>query len=321
MSGTARFSPGFTLVELLVSLAIAAILLTALAGLVDTALDTRSDTRLRGDGLQDARFAMQRMVEATRTTGRLLLPLADNPNTNWRENVREQTVPASAPEGDSTFATAVLAVTLSPTLDLDEDGIADADNDGDGSVDEDLLGDNNFDGQQGIAGIDDDGDGSVDEPDPENTKSDNDEDGLKTDDWLDGIDNDGDGSTDEDIRPDMNFDSAPGIKNIDDDGDGSVDEGNNSDDDEDGDQAEDWFDSIAFFLSGSDLIERRPNLKPVNGTDYTEYVIAENVTRFRVERIPDTGKRAVLVDLVLEVTPPGGEAVSLSTRVRAGALQ
>lgn len=312
---------GFTVLELLISLVLAALLLTAMAGLVDTAMTTRDDTRRGNDALQDARFAMQRMVTAVRGTDRLMLPLADNPNTNWREHVREQTVPASPPEGDSTLATAVLAVTLDPTLDIDADGVADADNDGDGRVDEDVGGDNTNDGATGVVGIDDDGDGAVDELDSTGTNNDNDEDGAKTDDPINGIDDDGDGRIDEDARPDMNSDSAPGVKDVDDDADGSVDEGMNIDDDEDGSNDEDWFDPVVFFLSGSDLVERRPNLNPVDGNDFSEHVIANSVTRFRVERIPDAGKRAVLVDLTLEVTGPEGALTSLTTRVRVGGVQ
>ena len=309
---------GFTIVELLISLATAALLLTAMTGLVNNALEVRDDTGLRNDTLRDGRFAMQRMVTAVLGTERLMLPLADNPNTNWREHVREQTVPASPPEGSSTLATAVLAITLDPTLDVDADGFADADNDKDGRVDEDLDNDNTNDGNQGIVGIDDDGDGAVDEPDATSTQDDNDEDGLKTDDWFDGIDNDGDGSIDEDILRDNNQDTKPGIATVDDDGDGNVDEGNNGDNDEDGTTGEDWFDAVAFFLSGANLVERRPNLNPSDGADFSEFVIAGNVTRFRVERIPNAGKRAVLVDITLEITNPGGEPVSLNTRVRVG---
>ena len=115
---------------------------------------------------------MQRMVTAVRQGNRLLLPLADNPNTNWREHVREQSIPAAPPEGDSTLATAVLAVSLGPILDRDEDGWADANNDKDfldlnnnGSrdsgeperVDEDPDVDNQNDFEPGIRSIDDDG--------------------------------------------------------------------------------------------------------------------------------------------------------------------
>ncbi|MBT8102971.1 MAG: prepilin-type N-terminal cleavage/methylation domain-containing protein [Gammaproteobacteria bacterium] len=307
---------GFTLIELLFSLAIAALLASALTGLVNTALETNSDTGTRNDALRDSRFAMQRMVTAVLGTERLLLPLADNPNTDWHENLREQTSPPSLPEGSSTAATAVLAVTLDPTLDVDRDGFMDADNDRDGLVDEDLASNSTSDDSAGIKDIDDDGDGVVDESPA--TGRDDDEDGLADEDWIDGIDNDGDGAVDEDFPADINFDNQPGIAGFDDDGDGTIDEGDVEDDDEDGTKNEDWLDPVVFFLSGSTLIERRQNLDAIDGKDYTEYPIADNVTRFRVERIPDSGKRSVLVDITLALTPPGGEPVRLNTRVRVG---
>ena len=46
--------------------------------------------------------------------------------------------------------------------------------------------------------------------------------------------------------------------------------------------------------------------------------IAENVTRFRVERVPQNGDRSQIVDLTLELTNPVTETVSLNTRVRVG---
>jgi prepilin-type N-terminal cleavage/methylation domain-containing protein len=305
---------GFTIIELLISLALAALLLTAMTGLVNNALEIRADTGTRNDTMRDGRFAMQRMVTAVLGTDRLLLPLADNPNTNWREHVREQTVPASAPEGDSTLATAVLAVTLDPTLDINADGFADGDNDKDGRVDDDPGRDLTNDGAPGIIGIDDDGDGATDEAD----FTDDDEDQLANEDAEDGVDNDGDGLIGEDPGTDISGDGAPGLIGVDDDGDGSIDEGNNDDDDEDGNRNEDWLDPVVFYLSGANLVERLPDLNPVDGTDFTEYTIAENVSRFRVERIPDAGRRAVLVDITLEITNPGAEVVSLNTRVRVG---
>lgn len=309
---------GFTLLELLVALAIAAVLVTALSSTAGRVIQVQHDTESRTSSLRDAQFAMHRMITAVRHSDRLLLPLADNPGTNWREHVREQSIPAAPPEGSSTFATAVLAVTLGPSTDLDNDGFADADNDKDGRIDEDLGSDNNNDGNQGIVGIDDDGDGFVDEPDATSVSADNDEDGTKTDDPINGIDDDGDGSIDEDVQRDNNLDTAPGIKDFDDDGDGSVDEGNNGDNDEDGSIGEDWYDSVVFFLSSATLMERRPNLNPADGTDYSELPIAENVTYFRVERLPDNNRRATLVDITLEITPPGSEATRMQTRIRTG---
>ena len=83
-----------------------------------------------------------------------------------------------------------------------------------------------------------------------------------------------------------NGDNKAGLADFDDDGDGTVDEGNNQNDDEDDAINEDWFDPVVFFLRGSTLIERRPNLDPRDGTDFSEYPIADNVTYFRVERVP-----------------------------------
>lgn len=322
---------GFTLLELMLTLVIAAVLLTSLIGVVDSVFNVQDDTRDRNSATREARFAMQRIVIAVRQSDRLLLPLADNPNTNWRENVREQSIPPEPPEGSSTFATAVLAVTMGPLLDRDEDGWADANNDKDfldlnnnatrdagepERVDEDLDADNSNDSAAGIAGIDDDADGAADEGGA--AGFDDDEDGADNEDNLGNGDEDGDGHEDEDQTFDMNGDGQPGLGGVDDDFDGNVDEGNTHDDDEDGLWGEDWFDPVVFFLSGGTLTERLPNLNPVDGSDYTEYPIADNVTHFRVERIPDAGKRSLLVDITLELTPPDGEPTSLSTRVRVG---
>lgn len=330
MQARSNTEAGFTIVELLIALTIAALLMTAMTGLINGVFETRDDTAFRSAATRDARFAMQRMITAVLGTERLLLPLADNPNTSWREHVREETVPASPPDAGSTLATAVLAVTLDPTLDIDGNGWADANNDRDyldlnndsnrdpgepERIDEDLDRDNNFDGEKGLIGIDDNGDGQADGPGPEFN---DDEDSNDDEDDIGNGDADGDGAQDEDTDRDMNGDGAPGIAGIDDDYDGSIDEGSDDDDDEDGISNEDWFDTVAFFLSGSTLIERRPNLNPTDGTDYTEYPIAENITHFRVERIPDTGKRSVLVDITLELTLPDLGPVSFNTRVRVG---
>lgn len=328
---TKQSQTGFTLLEMLIALAIAATLLASLAGTVGRVLEVRDDSRIRSGATNEASFAMQRMVIAVRQSDRLLLPLADNPNTNWREHVREQSNPAAPPEGDSTLATAVLAVTMSSTLDRNEDGWADANNDKDyldlndnsnrdpgepERVDEDLDRDNHNDGAPGIIGIDDDGDGGVDEGGDED---DDDEDGFDDEDGLGNGDDDADGASDEDTSEDTNNDDEPGIAGFDDDYDGNVDEGSNDDDDEDGLRDEDWFDPVVFFLSGATLMERLPNLNPANGADYSEYAIAENVTHFRVERV--AGPSALLVDLTLEISLPGGEPTRLNTRVRIGGGQ
>ena len=318
---------GYTYVELLVALLIASLLIAGLMGVVGTASDTGEDVGARNELVRDARFAMQRMVHNVSHSPKLLLPLNDNPNTNWRENVREQTIPASAPIGDSTKATAVLAVTLPHDVDLNDDGFPDADDDADGKIDEDLPNDAQHDFANGIIGIDDDGDGSVDEG---AFWFDDDEDGSENEDPIDGIDNDGDGSIDEDPPSDMNNDGCPGNCGVDEDGSGDIDEGGDAtDDDEQGNGFDDPQDPVVYYLNSNQLIERMPAYfnadgndqpdGPVDGRDFIESVIAEGVTRFRVERIPTSTGSPQLVDLILELADSdSGETISLQTQVRVG---
>jgi hypothetical protein len=265
------------------------------------------------------------MVRAVSHSPRLLLPLADNPGTDWPEHLREERVPASPPVGSSTLATAVLVVTLDPAMDLDGDGTPDADNDGDGRFDEDLPGDNSYDNSPGIFQIDDDGDGSVDESAASIPTDDNDEDDGMHDDYLNALDDDGDGSVDEDIKADMNGDGDSGVQSVDDDGDGSIDEHHHHDDDEDGVNNDDWYDPVVFYLAGDILMQRTPvpwdesGGGGITGQDFIVEPLAENVSHFRVERVPQNGDRSQIVDLTLELTSPAtAETVSLNTRVRVG---
>lgn len=301
---------GVTLLEILISLAIAGLLIAAISGVIGTALNAEQSTRMQNDTLQQARFAMQRMTNAVSKTQRLLLPLGENSATAQSESVRN-----------------VLAVTLDSTLDRDKDGWADANNDKDfldvnnngarnagepERVDEDTNSDNDYSGMPGIIGIDDDGDGAVDESGGNNTNDD--EDLVINEDPMNGLDDDGDGSIDEDMGKDMNGDGIAGIVGVDDDFDGVIDNGQNDDDDEDGLINEDWIDNQVFFLNGTTLMERLPNINPANGTNYSEYPIAENVSQFRVERITGGNGSSVLVDITLTLTPSGGDSVSLNTR-------
>ena len=115
----------------------------------------------------------------------------------------------------------------------------------------------------------------------------------------------------------MNDDGAPGVAGVDDDGDGSTDEGNVDDDDEDGSTDEDWLDAVVYFLSGTNLIERHPNLNPTDGTDYTERVIAENVSSFRVERLQQGVNRTELIDVSLGLSTTNASVV-VQQRIRVG---
>ncbi len=317
---------GFTLVEMLTAVVLAALLLAATSGIVSNALSTDELVEERNNLLRDARFAMERMTRTTGGSRKLLLPLADNPGTDWPEHIREETVPASPPIGSSTLATAVLAVTLPADVDLDADGFPDADDDRDGLIDEDLPNDAHHDFYAGIMLIDDDGDGTVDEG---TGWAEDDEDGTENEDPFDGIDNDGDGNIDEDASSDMNGDGCPGICGVDDDGSGGIDGGSNDDDDEQGSSGfEDAYDPVVFYLDDNRLMERMPvpwnedgiSLPdgPVDGRDWVANVIADNVTRFRVERVAVSAGSAQLVDLTLELTGPRGQTVSVHAVVSTG---
>jgi prepilin-type N-terminal cleavage/methylation domain-containing protein len=317
-----RGQHGFTLIELLIALALAAILFAGLNGVVGQALDIHDTVRDKNDLTRQARFAMQRMEQAVGNTRLLLLPLNDKPDSNWLENIREETVPPTTPTDDSTKYTAVLAVTLPLYSDLDGDGFPDADDDRDGRVDEDLPSDIQHDFGAGIYLIDDDGDGSVDEG---SSNVSDDESITENDDPVNGVDDDGDNNIDEDPARDNNGDGCPGVCGVDDDGDGQVDEASADDDDEEGRVDDDWFNPVVFYLNNGTLMERTPvpwdesGDSSINGRDFIVAPIAENVTRFRVERLPLNGDRHVLVDLTLELTSPvSGETVSLHTRVRVG---
>lgn len=312
---------GYTLIELLLAVVLASMLILGLSGVTNLATQTHRIVGENNKLTRQARFAMQHMQQAVGNTRLLLLPLNDKPWSNWLENVREETVPPTTPTDDSTKYTAVLAVTLPLYSDLDGDGFPDADNDKDGRVDEDLGNDAQNDNAAGIYLIDDNGDGSVDEG---NNNSD-DESSTINDDPINGVDDNGDNNIDEDAASDNNDDGCPGVCGVDDDGDAAVDEGTAINDDEDGQQDEDWYDPLVFYLDNGTLMERTPvpwdetGIDGITGRDYIVESIAENVTRFRVERLPLNGGQNVLVDLTLELTSPvTGETVSLNTRVRIG---
>ena len=315
---------GFTLIELVVATMLAALLIAGLGGVVGQVTTTRDAVQDRNELTRQARFAMDQMVRVVSHSRLLLLPLADKPASNWLENVREETVPPTTPTDDSTKYTAVLAVTLPAYQDLDGDGYPDADDDRDGRIDEDLPNDKNYDFAPGIYLIDDDGDGWVDE-NPSSGWDDDEVNAVVNEDPIDGIDNDGDNNVDEDPASDMNGDGCPGVCGVDDDGDGFIDEGNADDDDEDGEEFDDWYNAVVFYLSNGVLMQRTPvpwdisGGGLVGGQDFIVSDIADNVTRFRVERVAGVAGSDQLVDITLELTSPiNGEMVSLQTRVRVG---
>lgn len=322
---TGRFAQaGHTLVEVVISVAIAAMLLTGLQQLLGTGMSVREVAGEQTNLARQGRFAMARMVDAVSSGGRLLIPLADNPATGFNENIREQTVPASPPQPGSTLATAVLAVTLNQAQDLDSDGTADADNDGDGRFDEDPPADSHNDGKAGVRDFDDDGNGTKDFMFSPAGDDDESNDLSQSEDPINGLDDDGDGSIDEDPGADSNDDGCPGICGVDDDGDTDTDEGNIADDDEDGQSDEDWYDPVVFYLQGSALIERRPvpwdesGDSVVNGQDFVESTLADNVTLLRFERPAPGSDQQQLVDITLVFMGVNGETINLNAQVRIG---
>lgn len=323
-SSSRKAQSGFGYVELMLAVTISALIMAGMMGVVDTATDTGESVNQRIELTRQAQFAMKQMTGMISRSRRLILPLADSSRSDWPDNIREQTIPASAPTGSSTLASAVLAVTLPADVDLDGDGFADADNDEDGRIDEDLPADITNDFAPGIYLIDDMGDGTVDKFKACCYEDDEEDFGITNEDPVNGIDDDGDGLVDEDPWGDMNADTCPGFCGIDDDGDGNIDEGSLLDDDEDGVSDEDWLDPVVFYLSGSTLQQRQSvpwdtdGDSDVDGLDYVISSIAENITRFRVERLANGGI-VELVDLTLELTNPvTGDRVSLQTRVRVG---
>ncbi len=272
---------GLTLLEMLISVVLIIILLGGLQQLSRQLGLGALEIKSRNEQIKQLEHAFMRLERAIERGNGLLIPRFDNPATLHDESMRD-----------------LIAVGLDPQLDRDANGVADADNDADGAVDEDLPADHTNDGAAGVIGLDDDGNGTVDGA---GGSQDNDEDGITNEDWLDDIDNDADGSTDEDMNADMD---QQVIVDADDDGDGSTDE--------------DWIDVVAFYLQGNQILERRPAINAVDGTDYDEYVLLENVTNFSVHLISDQNSSWPLVTIDISVIDNAGATHNLSKTYRVG---
>ena len=307
---------GLTLIELLVSMVIGTIVLLALMRIITQTSNIETSVKNTNQLTSDARFAMQRMVNAASATTRLLLPLPENPTTVQSEANRD-----------------LLAVALDHSIDSDQDGWSDANNDKDfldlnnnsirdageaERIDEDFGKDMTNDGKSGIIGIDDNNDGQSDEE----IKDDDDEDTEKDEDPINGIDDDGDGAIDEDPSDDMNKDGQSGTSGIDDDLDGKTDEGKKDDDDEDedanGGKNEDWIDAVVYYLNGTEIIERFPVVGAASGAIFQESVLVSNVTEFKVERFPQINDSYVTLKITLTLETANTDPVTIETTVRAG---
>jgi prepilin-type N-terminal cleavage/methylation domain-containing protein len=113
---------GFTLLELLISIAILAVVMAGFSQSIGTAISSYSDTKNSQDRLAQARFAMERMNLFVQETDYILKP----------DDVNQEIVRLSERAMD-TYDNA------SHAYDADGDGITDADNDADGMINEDGL--------------------------------------------------------------------------------------------------------------------------------------------------------------------------------------
>ena len=270
---------GVTLIELLVVLFILSIIVGGLTEMLAGGLKSSRENKTKTGLIEDANYAMNRIINATRETDWVFMP-------GNAEPVRD-----------------ILAIG------------AMVDNDNDGVVDEDWGADIGNDGQPGIAGFDDDADGSVDEGGVA-LKSDDDEDGAIDEDTpKNGLDDDGDGNYDEEFRADMNGDGCPGMCNRDDDGDGQIDEGNINDDDEDGLVDEDPVDPLIFYINNGALYERKIIWNSTTSSnDITEKKLIDNVTQFRVERLLGVNGKT-LIKVTIEVSSGRGNSVTLESEI------
>lgn len=294
---------GLSLIEVSVSLLVAALLLTGLSSFSRQVMSSSSVNDDQNQYSIDAQFALNRMAASIAATDNLLIPTPDNPATishpldsavPYLENIREQSVSGG---GLPSFGTAVLAVTLPRSIDFDEDNNADIDTDEDDLVDEDPGADLSSDGAPGLVGIDDDGDGQIDE----GANDDDDEDGQVSEDPINGIDDDGDGRIDED--PGADADASGG-----------------NDDDNDGSNDEDYLDPLVYFISGDQLIERYPDALNGSGTNYSESVIADNVVALRFERQSAVAGRQPVLTMTLSLGDIENPYVATLSR-RVGAAQ
>ena len=84
---------GVTLIELLIAVALGALIIAGMSAVMGELTQSQAAIQERNRLTENGRFAMERMVRALSYSRHLLLPLADKPDTDWRENVREETVP------------------------------------------------------------------------------------------------------------------------------------------------------------------------------------------------------------------------------------
>ena len=280
-----RNKRGVTLLELLVVIVILSFIVVGLSELLSGGLKASRDNRVKTGLIDDANFAMDRIIFAARDTNWVFIPYNSNP-------VRGM-------------------LAISAMIDNDEDGV----------LDEDWGADIANDNQPGFAGFDDDGDGSTDEGGVAR-KDDDDEDGYDDEDSpKNGLDDDSgggaipDGNYDEEFQADMNSDGCPGLCFRDDDSDGSFDEGNINDDDEDGMVDEDPVDPLIFYVKNGAIYEREIKWNPSTSlSEVTEKKLIDNVSQFIVTRLLGANGKT-LINVRIEVSAGRGNNVMLESEI------
>ncbi|MDP2752683.1 MAG: prepilin-type N-terminal cleavage/methylation domain-containing protein [Rhodocyclaceae bacterium] len=158
---------GFTLLELLLVLAMGSGLLLGVAYMLNLGMTAHRSGTAEAEARQSLEFAMEHIGRALRETQDVLIPNTSMLNRNNTDPTKN-----------------ALAVSLSPVLDANADDFMDADDNREGVLDEevrkfvtlsspqyplrtdnDLPADATNDNRSGIRGVDDDGDGLVDEED------------------------------------------------------------------------------------------------------------------------------------------------------------
>lgn len=247
---------GFSLLELLLVLAMGGALLMGVAAMLQSGMRAHTSGTAEAETRQALEFAMAHIGRTLRETQDVLVP------------------------NDTKLERDVLAVSLSPVLDANADGIKDADDDKDGVLDGqvrkfvtglsphyplrtggELPGDATNDNQPGIEGVDDDGDGKRDE--------------LDASCWV--------VQTNDERTCDENFEWS--------------------------DVSKDWLNAVVFQTEQLDggsyaLYLRKPIPKASNGTwgARTKHVLARDVQEF------NSGQSAFIVKLCPKEkdTPPDG---------------
>lgn len=269
-------SAGLTLAELLISVALIAIITSAVAALLDSGVAAYSAGQQQIELQEEGIRSMEAMTQGLRLSTRVFAPNAHAPS---------QDVLAFAgfenDDEDSYFNDPLFP-----------------------RVDEDPRADITKDNRAGLKKFDDNGDGLEDV----GVSDDDDEDVLANEDPVDGEDNDGDGNMDEDPAADVNGDGSAGVAGFDDDGDGAVDEGDTGDDDEDGSSDEDDVQAACYQLEGNGLVL----YPPPDAFDSTPIEVAPHATAFSAVYEAPSATHGARIQLTLVLTGDDGAQLVFS---------